>query len=70
MTFESAYEIVIKNAKKEKVTVLVQEPINGDWTILSENHPHQKANSRLAQWKIEVPAEGSSTLTYRTRVKY
>jgi hypothetical protein len=68
--FESAYEIVIKNAKKEKVTVLVQEPINGDWTILSENHPHQKANSRLAQWKIEVPAEGSSTLTYRTRVKY
>jgi hypothetical protein len=33
--FESAYEIVIKNAKKEKVTVLVQEPINGDWTILS-----------------------------------
>ncbi len=68
--FESAYEIVIKNAKKEKVTVVVQEPINGDWTILSENYPHLKASSRLAQWKIEVPAEGSSTLTYRTRVKY
>lgn len=68
--FESAYEIVIKNAKKEKVTVTVQEPINGDWTILSENHPHQKANSRLAVWKVEVPADSSTTLTYRTRVKY
>lgn len=68
--FESAYEIVIKNAKKEKVTVTVQEPINGDWTILTQSHPHQKANSRLAVWKIEVPAEGSTTLTYRTRVKY
>lgn len=68
--FESAYEIKLKNAKKEKVTVIVQEPINGDWTILTENHPHLKENSRLAVWKIEVPAEGNATLTYRTRVKY
>lgn len=68
--FESAYEIKLKNAKKEKVTVTVQEPINGDWTILTENHPHQKANSTLAVWKIEIPAEGSATLNYRARVKY
>ena len=68
--FESAYELVIKNAKKEKVTVTVQEPINGDWTILSETHPHKKTDSRLATWKIDVPAEGSTILRYRTRVKY
>ena len=68
--FESAYEVTLKNAKKEKVMVTVQEPINGDWTILSENQPHKKANSALAVWKIEVPAEGSATLSYRVRVKY
>ena len=68
--FESAYEIVLKNAKKEKVTVTVQEPISGEWTIVSESHPHSKANSHLALWKIDVPAEGSTTLTYRAQVKY
>ncbi len=68
--FESAYEITLKNAKKEKVTVTVQEPINGDWTILSESQPHKKANSALSEWKIEVPAESNATLTYRVRVKY
>ena len=68
--FESAYEITLKNAKKEKAIITVQEPINGDWTILSENQPHKKANSALAVWKIEVPAEGSATLSYRARVKY
>ncbi|HSI42790.1 MAG TPA: DUF4139 domain-containing protein [Methylotenera sp.] len=68
--FESAYEITLKNAKKEKVVVTVQEPINGDWTILSENQPHKKANSTLAVWKIEIPAEGKATLNYRVRVKY
>ena len=68
--FESAYEIVLKNAKKEKVTVTVQEPISGEWKIVSESHPHSKANSHLALWKIDIPAEGSTTLTYRAQVKY
>ena len=68
--FESAYEITLKNAKKEKTTVIVQEPINGDWKITSESQPHQKLNSKLASWKIEIPAEGSTTLSYRAVVKY
>lgn len=68
--FESAYEIVIKNAKKEKVSVTVQEPIPADWKIMSENHPSKKASSNMAIWKIDVPAEGSAKLTYRVQVKY
>lgn len=68
--FESAYEITLKNAKKEKVVVSVQEPISGDWKIVSESAPHRKANSQLAIWQIEVPAEGNTTLTYRAQVKY
>ncbi len=68
--YESAYELVLKNAKKEKVTVTVQEPISGDWKIVNESHPHSKANSHLALWKIDIRAEGSTTLTYRAQVKY
>ena len=68
--FETAIELTLKNAKKEKVTVTVHEPIGGDWKIISESHPHTKAKSHLAVWKIEVPAESSSTLTYRALVKY
>jgi hypothetical protein len=67
--YESAYELVLKNAKKEKITVSVQEPIGGDWKILSESAPHTKANSHMALWKIEIPADGSTTLTYRAQVK-
>ena len=68
--FESAYELTLKNAKKDKVTVTVQEPISGEWKIVSESAPHTKANSHLALWKIDIPAEGSTTLTYRAQVKY
>ncbi|MDP3609201.1 MAG: DUF4139 domain-containing protein [Methylophilus sp.] len=68
--YESAYEITLKNAKKEKVTVTVQEPISGDWKITHENIRHRKLNSQLAIWQVDIPAEGSTTLTYRAQVKY
>ena len=62
--FESAYEIVLKNAKKEPVTVTVQEPMPGDWKIISESLPSTKAASNTATWQVTVPAEGKTTLTY------
>ena len=70
VAYESAYELTLKNAKKEKVTVTVQEPISGDWNIISESAPHTKANSHLVVWKIDIPAEGKTTLTYKAQVKY
>ena len=68
--FESAYEIVLKNAKPEAVTVTVREPMPGDWAMLGESQPHVKAASGTAEWQVLVPAEGQATLTYRVRVRY
>ena len=68
--FESAYEITLNNAKKESVTVKVQEPIPGDWKIVEESHQHDKPASNTALWKVDVPAEGSATLKYRVQVKF
>ena len=68
--YESAYEIVLKNAKKEPVTVKVQEPIPGDWKMLQSSHPQRKADSNTAEWQITIPAEGKVTLDYRVQVKY
>ncbi|MEE9330747.1 MAG: DUF4139 domain-containing protein [Methylophilaceae bacterium] len=68
--FKTSFEITLKNAKKVPVTVTVQEPIGGDWRILSESARHKKINSHMAQWKIKIPAEGKTKLTYRAIVKY
>ncbi|MEQ1533512.1 MAG: DUF4139 domain-containing protein [Sideroxydans sp.] len=68
--YESAYEIVLKNAKKEAVNVTVQEPIPADWKVLKESHPHEKASSNTAVWHITIPAESSTKLQYRVLVRY
>lgn len=68
--FESAYEIVLKNAKKEAVTVTVREPVPGDWKMLDETHKHAKVAAGTAEWRVNVPAEGKTTLKYRVLVRY
>jgi hypothetical protein len=68
--YESAYEIVIKNAKKEAVTVTVLEPMPGDWEILEKTHAFTKETSGTAKFLVNVPADGSATLKYRARVKW
>jgi hypothetical protein len=68
--YESAYEIVLRNAKNESVSVTVREPVPGDWTMLDETHRHEKAAAGTAQWRIAVPAGGSTTLRYRVLTRW
>jgi hypothetical protein len=68
--YESAYEIVLRNAKKTPETVLVVEPIPGDWRMLSTSAQYQKSSSSTATWSIRIPPEGSTKLTYRVGITF
>jgi hypothetical protein len=52
------------------VTVTVAEQLPADWQIQSSSHPHSKSSAQVAEWRIEVPPGGESTLSYRARVQY
>ena len=68
--YESSYEIELKNAKSETVTITVREPVPGDWKMLQENHPHLKIASGTAEWQVTIPAESTETLSYSVLVQY
>jgi hypothetical protein len=68
--YESAYEIVLRNAKAQAVSVTVREPVPGDWTMLDETHKHEKVAAGTAQWRVSVPAGGSTTLRYRVVTRW
>jgi hypothetical protein len=68
--FESAYEIELKNAKSEAVTVVVREPVPGDWKMIEESSEHRKVASGTAEWRISIPPESSITHSYRVLVRY
>ena len=68
--YETAFEIKLKNAKTEPVTIKVVEPIPGDWEMLEESHKHKKESSSVSSWEILVPAAGEAVLNYKVRVKF
>jgi hypothetical protein len=68
-TYESSYDIRLANAKDVSQVVDVIEPIPGDWSILSENFPHEKSSSATSTWHIRIPPDSSTTLTYSARVR-
>jgi hypothetical protein len=68
--YEFEYEITLRNHKSTPVTVEVNEPIGGSWRMLQSSHQFEKTAAFAAQFKVPVPQDGTSTLTYRVRVTY
>jgi hypothetical protein len=68
--YETAFAMELKNAKPDPVTVRVVEAIPGDWKMVLESEPHTKEASNLASWLVQVPAEGTVTLTWRVQVRH
>lgn len=67
---EAGEEVTLHNAKDKPVTVTVVETIPGDWRILDESDPHEKATGSSARWRIEVPAKGTRKLTYHVQTRF
>ena len=68
--YEYAYEVKIRNHKETAITVIVNEPIGGDWHMLFASHKHEKTAAFAAQFRVPVEKDGEAKLTYRVRVKY
>jgi hypothetical protein len=68
--YEAAYELALRNHKKEDVVVKVVEPIPGDWTMVDSSHPYTKTAAFTAEFMIPVPKDSEVKLTYRVRMKY
>jgi len=68
--YEYAYEIKIRNHKDSPITVVVNEPIGGDWEMLSSTFEAKKTAAFAAQFNVPVAKDGEATLSYRVRVRY
>ena len=68
--WEMEFEITLRNHKDTPVTVQVNEPIGGDWEMLSSSYKYTKTSAWAAQFDVPVKANGESVLTYRIRAKW
>lgn len=67
--WETEFEITFRNHKEMPVTIEVNEPVGGDWEMLTATHPWTKTGAFAARFVVPVAKGGTSVLRYRVRVK-
>jgi hypothetical protein len=68
--YEMEYSITLRNHKDTAINVQVNEPIGGDWEMLSSTYEATKTAAFAAQFNVPVKANDSSVLKYRVRVRW
>jgi len=66
-TWEFEFEVLLRNHKDNPVVVQVNEPIGGDWEMLSSTYKFNKTAAFAAQFLVPVAKDGTSVLKYRVR---
>ncbi len=70
--FEEAFEIKVRNHKKEAVTVKVLEKLYrwSEWEIIKKSSDFEKLNSRTVIFPVEIKPDGEAVVTYRVRYRH
>src|SRR5260221_667345 len=68
--WEMEFEITLRNHKDTPITVQVNEPIGGDWEMLSSSYKYTKTAAFAAQFNVPVDKNGTSVLKYRIRARW
>jgi hypothetical protein len=68
--WEMEFEITLRNHKDTPITVEVNEPIGGDWDMLSSTYKYTKSAAWAAQFRVPVEKNGTSVLKYRIRARW
>jgi hypothetical protein len=69
---EESFEITLRNHKSAAVEVRAVEHLFrwNQWDIVKESAEHTKLDQGTAEWRLEVPANGETKLTYTVRYQF
>ncbi|MBN1614463.1 MAG: DUF4139 domain-containing protein [Deltaproteobacteria bacterium] len=69
-TYEAAFEISVRNHKREDITVRIVEPVPGDWKVPDASHRWVKTSASQMEFTVPVGKDGETTVTYRVRMRF
>jgi len=68
--YEQAYEIKLKNRKKEDIVVEVERSLGQFWEVLSSSISYEKKDSQNIIFKVPVKADDETVLKFKVRYTY
>jgi hypothetical protein len=67
---EITMEVTLRNQKNEDLRILVEEPIPGDWQMISNTHSYEKIQANLIRFIVPVAKGQEVKVRYKVRVRY
>jgi hypothetical protein len=67
---EQAYEITLKNRKKEDVVIEVERHLGLNWNILNSNIKYEKKDAQNVIFKVPVKKDDTTFLKFKVRYSY
>ena len=64
---ETDIEVKLRNHKEKAVEIVVVDHFWGDWEIVRESSPHEKATATKCEFRVTVEPEHEVVLTYTVR---
>jgi len=68
--YEMEYEVTLRNHKPLPISVEVNEPLGGSWTMLRATHEWTKTDAWAARFNVPVRPDSESVVRYRVRITY
>ena len=68
-SFETAWEVTIRNHKDSDIKVGIVEPVNGDWEVLESSVAYKKIDATTLGFDVDVAKDQEVKVTYRVRVR-
>ncbi len=68
-SYETAWEVAIRNHKDSNIMVGIVEPVNGDWEVLESSVPYKKINATTIRFDVGIAKDQEVKVTYRVRVR-
>lgn len=68
--YEVGFEVALRNQKNEDIKILVEEPIPGDWEMISNTHPYEKVQANLIRFHVPVSKNQEVKVRYKVRFRY
>lgn len=71
-TAEEAFEIRLRNRRKEAVEIRVMERLYrwATWRILASSDPYDRKDARTIEFRVKVPPGGEKVITYQVRYSW
>lgn len=68
--YRDSYQVTLRSAKDDKVTVEVIQHLSGSWTITEASAPYEVLDAQRIRFLVDVAARGTAEVTYTVEWRY